>query len=57
MDVGHDATTGDRGLPEEPRQLLVVPHRKLDVPWHYPSLLVVPRRVPCELQHLMIVGW
>lgn len=52
MDVGEDAAAGDGDGAEKLRELLVVPHRQLDVPRHYPPLLVVPRRVPRQLQHL-----
>ncbi len=53
MDVGHHAAAGDGGAAEQLGQLLVVAHRELDVARHDAGLLVVPRRVPGELEHLM----
>lgn len=52
VDVGHHTTVSNGDSPQKLREFLVVPHRQLDVPGDYPSLLVVPRRVSSELQDL-----
>ena len=52
LDVGEDSALGDRHPGQQLVQLLVVPHRQLEVPWDDPGLLVVPRGVSCELEDL-----
>lgn len=52
MDIGQNATICNRYSPQELAQLLIISHRKLYMPRHDPVLLVVPCRVPSQLQNL-----
>jgi hypothetical protein len=52
VDVRHHAAGRDRHSAQKLAQLLVVPHRQLNVARHDPVLLVVPSSVPGQLQHL-----
>ena len=52
MNVGQHPTIRDGDPSEQLAELLVVPHRQLDVPRDDPVLLVVPRRVPSQFQNL-----
>ena len=56
VDIGHHAAGGDRHGAQQLAQLLVVPHRQLDVTRHDAVLLVVPRRVPGQLKNLVDLG-
>ena len=37
---------------QKPAKLLIIPHCKLNVPWHYAILLVIPCCIPSQLQYL-----
>ena len=52
LDVGEDPALGDRHPGQQLVQLLVVPHRQLEVPRDDPRLLVVPRSVAGQLEDL-----
>lgn len=47
MDVGHHTAASDGDGTQQLRQLVVVPHGQLDMPWHDSGLLVVARRIAC----------
>jgi hypothetical protein len=51
MDVWHHAASRDRHSAQQLAQLLVVPHRQLDLA-HHDTVLVVTSSVPGQLQHL-----
>lgn len=52
LDVGQHAALRDRDAAQQRVQLLVVPHRQLDVSRRDAELLVVAARVARQLQHL-----
>ncbi|MFS7929210.1 hypothetical protein Hanom_Chr04g00329781 [Helianthus anomalus] len=52
MNIWHDATIRNRDVTQQLTQLLIIPHRQLNMPRHYSRLLVISCRVSRQFQHL-----
>ena len=52
VNVGPNATVCDGHRPKTLTQFLIVPHRQLNMTWHYACLLVVSRCIPSQFQNL-----
>lgn len=53
MNIGQNASIGNRHRPQKLGELLVVSHSELNMPRSDPVLLVVPRRITSQLQNLI----
>lgn len=52
MNVRQDPSISDSHTPQELTQLLIIPHRKLNMPRNNPVLLVISCGIPGKFQNL-----